>query len=181
MNQKIKLLRETLGLTEKEISSLLNISSYKYVSLEKVGTDIPCEIILLLSRLYNVDVELLINSSFNNEDLMSEISSENFHELPKDELFDVLKSNLLGEYTKTLSYRAVKKIKDNIQLNIIKNLLSIMRENNLSKQEFSNVLEINVEKLDSLFTKKRFIDVDELIIISEKFNVLISDVVFEKI
>ena len=43
MNQKIKFLRETLGLTEKEISSFLNISSYKYTSFKKAMTVIPCE------------------------------------------------------------------------------------------------------------------------------------------
>lgn len=37
MNQKLKFLRETLELTEKEISAFLNISSYKYISFEKTA------------------------------------------------------------------------------------------------------------------------------------------------
>ena len=72
MNQKIKFLRETLGLTEKEISSFLNISSYKYTSFEKAMTVIPCDILILLSKIYGINIEMLIDSKFDNQDLLSE-------------------------------------------------------------------------------------------------------------
>ena len=181
MNQKLKFLRETLGLTEKEISLLLNISSYKYAALEKVGTDVPCEIVLLLSRIYNIDIELLINNNFTNKDLLTEIRSKNYYRFQKNDMFDALKENLLGNFAETLSYRSIKKIKGIMQQDIINNLLTIIKVNNLTKYEFSDISEIDVEKFESLLTKKRFIDINELIIISKNFNVLISDIAFGKI
>ena len=94
MNQKIRFLRETLGLTEKEISSFLNISSYKYITFEKTAIDIPCDILILLSRIYAINLELLLYSKYNNEDL--------FSELKRQEIFFEDKSVILETYFKTL-------------------------------------------------------------------------------
>ena len=98
MNQKMKFLRETLGLTEKEISSFLNISSYKYTSFEKTAADIPCDILILLSRIYGVNIELLIDSKFNNQDLLSELEKQGLIE--EKDAIEKLKLNLLQSNTK---------------------------------------------------------------------------------
>ncbi len=175
MNQKIKFIREKLGLTEKEVSAFLNISSYKYAVFEKIGTDIPCEFILLLAKLYGIKAEMIIDSKYTNEDLLYEISNNNLFDNSKERLNDILKYNLFGNETILLSYRSIKKVKSIIQQNIINRLLLIIKENNFSKHDLTVVLGMNIETLESVLSGKRFTTTSELINISNEFNISVSD------
>lgn len=177
MNQKLKFIREKLNLTEKEVSAFLNISSYKYAVLEKAGTNIPCESILLLAKLYGIKAEMIIKSKYTNEDLLYEISNNNLLDNSKERLNGILKYNLLGNETALLSYRSIKKVKSTIQQNIINRLLLIIKENNFSKHDLAVVLGMNVETLESILSGRRFTSTSELINISNKFNVSVSDMI----
>lgn len=174
MNQKIKFLRETLGLTEKEISSFLNISSYKYTSFEKAMTIIPCDILILLSKIYGINIELLIDSKFDNQDLLSELKSQGI--IGGKNILDKLKQNLLQDNIK-LTYRSVKKIKTNYQDNIIHFLKTLIYDSGKSVFEFSRYVNMNSQNLNSILQKKRFIELNELISISEKFKISVNDII----
>jgi transcriptional regulator with XRE-family HTH domain len=174
MNQKIKFLRETLGLTEKEISSFLNISSYKYASFEKAMTIIPCDILILLSRIYGINIKLLIDSKFSNQDLLFELESQGI--IGEKNTLEKLKQNLLQDNIK-LTYRSVKKIKINYQDNIIYFLKALIYDSGKSVIEFSKYVNINSQNLDSILQKKRFIELNELISISEKFRISVNDII----
>lgn len=176
MNQKIKFLRETLGLTEKEISSFLNISSYKYTSFEKAMTIIPCDILILLSKIYGINIELLIDSKFDNQDLLSELKSQGI--IGEKNILEKLKRNLLQDNIK-LTYRSVKKIKTNYQDNIIHFLKTLIYDSGKSVIEFSKYVNMNSQNLNSILQKKRFIELNELISISEKFNISVNDIIGE--
>lgn len=177
MNQKIKFIRENLNLTNKDISVFLNISSYKYAAFEQIGMDIPCEFILLLTKLYNIKAEMIFENKYTNQDLLNEIENNNFFNISKEDLNKTLKYNLLGYSDRSISYRSIRKVKDIIQDNIIKKILSIMKEKNFSKHDFAVILEIDDEMLNSVLLKKRFISTDELVIFSQKFNIPISEMV----
>lgn len=174
MNQKIKFLRETLGLTEKEISSFLNISSYKYSSFEKVAMAIPCDILILLSRIYGINIELLIDSKFNNQNLLSELEKQGLVE--EKNILEKLKLNLLQSNNK-MTYRSVKKVKNNYQENIIHSLKKFIYNSRMSLIDFAKYIDMNSQNLDSILQKKRFIELDELIGISEKFNISVNDII----
>ena len=174
MNQKMKFLRETLGLTEKEISSFLNISSYKYTSFEKTAADIPCDILILLSRIYGVNIELLIDSKFNNQDLLSELEKQGLIE--EKDAIEKLKLNLLQSNTK-MTYRSIKKVKNDYQENIIHSLKKIIYNSRVSLIDFAKYIDMNCQILDSILQKKRFIELDELIGISEKFKISVNDII----
>ena len=176
MNQKIKFLRETLGLTEKEISSFLNISSYKYTSFEKAMTIIPCDILILISKIYGINIELLIDSKFDNQDLLFELKSQGI--IGGKNILDKLKQNLLQDNIK-LTYRSVKKIKTNYQDNIIQFLKTLIYDSGKSTIEFSKYVNMNSQSLNSILQKKRFIELNELINISEKFKVSVNDIIGE--
>lgn len=176
MNQKIKFLRETLGLTEKEISSFLNISSYKYTSFEKAMTIIPCDILILLSKIYGINIELLIDSKFDNQDLLSELKSQGI--IGEKNILEKLKRNLLQDNIK-LTYRSVKKIKTNYQDNIIHFLKTQIYDSGKSVIEFSKYVNMNSQNLNSILQKKRFIELNELISISEKFKISVNDIIGE--
>ena len=173
MNKKIKYLRETLGLTEKEISSFLNISSYKYTSFEKAMTVIPCDILILLSKIYGINIEMLIDSKFDNQDLLFELKSQG---IIGENILDKLKQNLLQDNIK-LTYRSVKKIKTNYQDNIIHFLKTLIYDSGKSVFEFSRYVNMNSQSLDSILQKKRFIELNELISISEKFKISVNDII----
>lgn len=175
MNQKLKFIRETLGLTEKEISSFLNISSYKYVSFEKTATDIPCDIIILISRIYGVNIEFLLDSKYNEKDLFSELERQGL--IGEKSILDRLKQNLLQDNDIKITYRSIRKIKNDFQQNIINFINDLIKDSRMSLLDFAKYIDIDKQSLDSILSKKRFIELDELIGISEKFKISVNDII----
>lgn len=174
MNQKIKFLREILGLTEKEISSFLNISSYKYSSFEKVPADIPCEILILLSRIYAVNIELLIDSKYGNQDLLSELKKQGLTE--EENILDRLRLNLLQSNAK-ITYSSIRNVKNGFQQNIINFINNFIENSAVSVTDFAKSVDIDKQNLKSILLKNRFIELDELKSISEKLNIPVSDII----
>lgn len=175
MNQKIKFLRETLGLTEKEISSFLNISSYKYISFEKTATDIPCDILILLSKIYGINIELLLNSKYGTQDLLSELERQGLIE--ENNVLDKLKQNLLPNNNTKITYRSIRKVKNDFQQNIINSINKLIKNSGMSLIDFAKYIDIDKQNLESIISKKRFIELDELIGISEKFKISVNDII----
>lgn len=174
MNQKIKFLREALGLTEKEISSFLNISSYKYSSFEKAPTDIPCDILILLSRIYAVNIEFLLNSKFDNQDLLSELKKQGLTE--EENILDRLRLNLLQSNAK-ITYSSIRNVKNGFQQNIINFINNFIENSAVSVTDFAKSVDIDKQNLKSILLKNRFIELDELKSISEKLNIPVSDII----
>jgi len=131
----------------------------------------------LLAKLYGIKAEMIIKSKYTNEDLLYEISNNNLLDNSKERLNGILKYNLLGNETALLSYRSIKKVKTTIQQNIINRLLLIIKENNFSKHDLAVVLGMNIETLESILSGRRFTSTSELINISNKFNVSVSDMI----
>lgn len=177
MNHKIKFLRETLGLTEKEISSFLNISSYKYISFEKTATDIPCDILILLSRIYAINLELLLYSKYNDEDLLSELNRQEIISEDKSVILKKLTQNLFQKIDTKITYRSIRKVKNDFQQNIINSINKLIKSSRMSLIDFSNYIDIDKQSLDSILSKKRFIELYELMKISEKFKISVNDII----
>ena len=76
-----------------------------------------------------------------------------------------------------LTYRSVKKIKTTYQENIIHFLKEIIYNSGMSLTDFAKCIDINSENLDLILQKKRFIELNELISISEKFKILVDDII----
>ncbi len=175
MNQKLKFLRETLGLTEKEISYFLNMSSYKYISFEKTAVDIPCDILILLSRIYGINIELLLNSKVNNQDLLSELKRQGLIE--EKNILDRLTQNLLQHNGTKITYRSIRKVKNDFQQNIINFINKLIGDSGMTLADFAQDIDIDKQRLESILLKNRFIELDELKGISEKFNVSVDYII----
>lgn len=63
MYRRIRDLREDHDLTQKQVSALLNCSQQVYSNYELGQRDIPTDILIKLSKLYNVSVDYLLGIS----------------------------------------------------------------------------------------------------------------------
>ena len=117
---------------------------------------------------------MLIDSKFDNQDLLFELKSQGI--IGEKNILDKLKQNLLQDNIK-LTYRSVKKIKTNYQDNIIHFLKTLIYDSGKSVFEFSRYVNMNSQSLDSILQKKRFIELNELISISEKFKISVNDII----
>lgn len=177
MNQKIKFLRQTLGLTEKEISSFLNISTYKYISFEKTNLIIPCDILVLLSKIYGIDVALITDNAFTENDLLDALKKQHIIENEKEIKLKKLKYNLLQKNADKITYHSIKKVKDDIQQNIVSFIVKIISKNDMNTESFAAYMGFTEENISSILSKKRFPEIDELIKISEKTETPINIII----
>lgn len=65
MYNRIRDLREDNDLTQKQISKILNCSQQVYSNYELGQRDIPTEILILLSRHYDVSVDYILGLTDN--------------------------------------------------------------------------------------------------------------------
>ena len=63
MFKRIRDLREDNDLTQKQVASILNCSQQVYSNYELGQRDIPTDIIIKLSRLYNVSADYILGIS----------------------------------------------------------------------------------------------------------------------
>lgn len=177
MNQTIKFARETLCLTPNDISSLLNISSYKYSFFEKDSTDIPCDILLLLSKIYGLNPDLFILNKYSTHDILFIFEQQDFLS-SSETILEKLRSNLLQNDKTKLTYHSIKNVKKYLQENIIKFIKTFIKLHNLSLYEFTSVCNINKQSLFSILSKGKFIETNELIKISNYTQIPIVDIVY---
>ncbi|MBR2431047.1 transcriptional regulator [bacterium] len=177
MNQKIKFARETLRLTPNDISSLLNISSYRYSFFEKVSTDIPCDILLLLSKIYGLNPDLFILNKYSTHDILFIFEQQNFFSQSENTL-EKLRFNLLQNDKVRLTYHSIKSEKKSLQDNIIRFIKTFIKVHNLSLDELALTCNINEQSLSSILSKGKFIETDELIKISNYTQTPIADIVY---
>ena len=60
MYERIRALREDKDLNQSEISKMLNISQSTYSRYENGNLDVPTEILISLSKYYNVSVDYIL-------------------------------------------------------------------------------------------------------------------------
>ncbi len=63
--RRVRDLREDCDLTQKEISNILNCSQQVYSNYELGQRDIPTDILIKLSKIYNVSVDYILGLTDN--------------------------------------------------------------------------------------------------------------------
>lgn len=179
MNKKIRLLRESIGLTETEISRFLNISSYKYVAFENNQANISLDILALISLIYNIPIDIIINPKYTKNDLLLYLQNHSSFHLSKEQTIKKITYNLTGNEGKNISYRNINLLKKKIQKNIINNINKIIEEKSISTTMLANQLGIEHDSLESILLKKRFLTTNEVIKISQEFSISASVILFE--
>ena len=175
MNQKIKFIRQKLGLSEKEVSSFLNISSYKYSSYEKNDIPLPCEILLLLSKMYGINISLLIYDFFNEDDLTFELEQLGFtNTINKTEVLKKLRLNLFSNLSTSSNYHSIRKIKHSFQCAIVSCIKESLRSFNLTQQHLAASCNLDEIELNYILSCKKFITLSELMKITEFLQIPID-------
>lgn len=111
MANNLLLLRESSKATPKQLSRLLNISVHTYYYYEKGRMDVPYEIIMLLSLIYNIPADYVSNDDIDaNDDVMESVRS--LAQFDDTERYERMICNLMQSNQSKITYRNVRKIKD---------------------------------------------------------------------
>lgn len=179
MHSKIKEIRIRLGLSETQISSLLNISSYKYRRYEDGSLTISVEVLMLLSIMYDVSIDLLAFDKFNVEVIFKEESIIKMLSVSEKERIVILESNMCKYSTfncASINYRVVKNIIARFLNNFSKNLYELRCMKLFEVSEVSSLLNIEVERYIHLEKGKTWPTVYELTEIASVFLKSINEI-----
>lgn len=183
MNVKLKRLREQLNLSESQISSLLNISSYKYRRFENNSMMPTCGEIVLLSIMYDIPIDYLILDSFNVNNILDLPQVVRLTGLPIYEILQNMESNLCAYCLRRchhINYRYIKQILNRMKTIMGANLYDLRVEQGLSVFELSEQLNLSVESYSAFEEGKSFPSVSDLVMISMFFNIPIQQILTEK-
>ena len=153
MHSKIKEIRMRLGLSEAQVSSLLNISSYKYRRYEDGSLTISVEVLVLLSIMYGISIDLLVFDKFNVNVIFKEESIIKLLSVSEKERIVILESNMCKYCTfncASINYRVVKNILACLLDKFSKNLYNLRSVKSFEVIEISSLLNVDIEHYQGL-------------------------------
>lgn len=174
MNYKIRGLREILGLTEIQVSSLLNVSNYKYKRIENGDIEIPLDILVLLSILYDLPVDMFVLDKFNFENILNYITIEKMLNMTSKEKLETIYMNMLKHCSvncNIINYRTIKSIVQNSLKTFSYNLYRFRTNNSIEKHEMADKLLIDIENYMLYEESKLWPNIKEIVYMSKIFNV----------
>lgn len=179
MHSKIKEIRMQLGLSEAQVSSLLNISSYKYRRYEDGSLTISVEVLVLLSIMYDISIDLLVFDKFNSDTIFKESTITEVLKLSVKERVAILESNM-GKYCTfncvSINYRVVKNIVSQFLNKFSKNLHNLRCSQSFEISEVSSLLHVDVERYLGLESGSVWPTVYELIETASAFSKSINEI-----
>lgn len=179
MHNKIKEIRLRLGLSETQVSSLLNISSYKYKRYEDGSLTISVEVLVLLSIMYDVSIDFLIFDRFNVNIIFKEESIVKLLSVSNKERIAILESNMCKYCTfncASINYRVVKNIIGRFLNNFSKNLYELRCMKLFEVLEVSALLNMEMDRYIYLEKGRSWPTVYELIEMVSVFSKSINEI-----
>lgn len=117
MSNNLRLLREIAKLTPKELSILLNITVHTYIAIEQEKFSFSPEIILMLSKTYQIPTHFLFESiEINQKEI--EAALQKFAMCDEKERFSLALTNLIGDNDGRNIHKKIRKVKESIILKI---------------------------------------------------------------
>ena len=183
MNIKLRELRIYLKLTETQISSLLNISSYKYRRFENGELPIPVEIILLLSIMYKIPFDYIIYDKYNVSDLIKALIKNNSSLKGTMTPIKILENNIIEHTYSTgmvINQKMLKGILVFYITNFSNNLFSLRNSKELEMQNVADKLNIDLEYYSTLERGSNWPNLFVLLEIASFYNIQPLDLFTEK-
>lgn len=145
MHQKIKGIRTSLGLSEKQVSEIINISCYKYKRFENNTIPIECETLILLSLMYNIPIDYIIYDKYSLYSILRLEVVENLKSLDIISLIRCMEFNLFSysnyQFTE-INYRVVKNILAFSKTTLSQNLYNLRTDALIEIREIASDLRI---------------------------------------
>lgn len=179
MHGKIKEIRMRLGISEAQISSLLNISSYKYRRYENGSLIITSEVMILLSIMYDISIDLLIFDKFSVEAIFKEASINKILQFSEEQRVSVLESNMCkycSQKYNVINYRVVKNILSKFLNKFAINLQQLRCSRLMEISEISSLLQSSVEYYVNLESGKIWPSVYDLVELSLVFTKSVNEI-----
>lgn len=183
MHNKIKEIRLRMGLSEAQISSLLNISSYKYRRYEEGSLTVPVEVLVLLSIMYDISIDLLVFDKFSLDTILKDASITEMLKFSEKERIAMLESNMCTCCTFScisVNYRVVKNIISQILNKFSKNLHNLRCSKSFEISEISSLLHVDVDYYIDLESGDTWPTVYELIELVSIFSKSINEILETK-
>ncbi len=180
MHRKIKAIRVQLGLSEAQISSLLNISCYKYKRYENGSLSLSLDILVLLSIIYDISIDWLILDKFSVEVICKDEAIKKILKVPQKERINILVSNMSKHCTfdcNTINYRVTKNILAGLLNRFSKNIKNMRNSQLLEISEISLIIHSDVEYYVNLENGKEWPSVYDLLQLSSIFLKSINELV----
>lgn len=173
MHIKIKEIRMRLGLSETKISSLLNISSYKYRRYEDGSLTLTAEVLVLLSIMYGISIDWFVFDRFSVDLILKEASINEMLQLSEAERISVLEANMCKYCAfkcNVINYRVVKNILSKFLNKFAINLQNLRYSRLLDISEISSSLQSSVDYYVNLESGKTWPSVYDLAELSSFFT-----------
>ena len=167
MNYKLSYIRNILKLNEKDISKYLNISAYKYKSLERNSFNISFDILYILSIIYEIPYYVLSESIYDDQYIYNILKRNGMLIQSREELENRFSQNL----NNNCNFQAIGKIKKELNKTVISNLNRLIEEKAISIEEFANIVDIEYSSIISIISGRRIISINELSKISTAFSI----------
>ncbi len=179
MHSKIKEIRMRLGLSEAQVSSLLNISCYKYRRFENGSLTLTVDVLILLSIIYDIPVDLLVFDRFSVDTIFKETSIKKLLNYSIKEKLSFFENNMCKYCTfgcNTINYRVVKNILVQFLNKFSKSLQNLRCLNLLEISEIAALLKVDVEYYLKLESGKIWPSVNDLVEISSILSTSINQI-----
>lgn len=180
MHNKIKKIRIQMGLSEAQISSYLNISSYKYRRYEDGSLLLTVDVLILLSIMYDISIDLLIFDKYSVELILNEATIKELLKVSKNERAEIIEYNVCKYCTFdciSINYRVIKNILAKYLNELAKNLKILRCSQLLEISEISSVIQSDIEYYINLENGKVWPSVYDLLQLSEFFKKPINDII----
>lgn len=153
MGNRIKALREGTGLSETQISSLLNISSYKYKRVENGSLNLTVDVLVLLSIMYGVPMSFLTFDRNETDDISLNKFIEKYKNLSENDVISILKFRICQYCTfecSSVNYRVTKNILSRTIKSFSENLYNLRRKESLELSDICSKLQIDIKHYRTL-------------------------------
>ena len=172
MHTKLKTIRIFIGVSEAQISSLLNVSCYKYRRMEDESLTISMENIFLLSCIFDIPIDYLIFDKYTIETIINSSSIQKLSMYSKDNISLELENNLLKHSSVKFSkatYRTIKKISQENLIIMSKFIYKCRLKMNLEIDEVANSLTIEHNDYCLIEQGKQWPSLNQILKMSDLF------------
>lgn len=178
VSQKIKFIRELLGLTEIQVSNIIYMNSYKYKKSENNSAYISTEKLLLLSMIYKIPLDKLLLDKYSIEEVLQNDYLKYLKEFDKEHIEMMLKDNLCSCFIpkrEKFNYTTIDLILRNKLKSFGIKLKSLRQDKQIEIFTVVNISGLQVSEYKSFESGFSFPNLKQLVCLSEVFEITIND------